>query len=71
MSSENSVERVIWSHGHPMIPGVCKPRDEAEALARNFSVTWDKVLNFTEPISSPVKLEEQQHTLYQVVMRIK
>ena len=57
--------------GYLVIFGVCKSTDQAEARPGSGSVTWDKVLTFTESISLAVTLEEQQHTLNQVVVRNK
>lgn len=57
--------------GNLVILGVCKSTDQVEAQPGSGSVTWDKVLTLTEPISLAVKLEEPQHTLYQVVVRNK
>lgn len=53
------------------ILGICKSRDQAQALPWSCTEIGDEVLNFPEFISSLVNSEEQQHTLYQVFIRIK
>lgn len=58
--------------GNLVILGICKSGEQAPALPHNCSETWDEVLSFpSEVYLSSVNSEEQQHTLYQAVIRIK